>query len=1071
MTLLLYSCTNKDEKMFVLLDPDKTGITFSNDLPYTEEFNTYTYRNFYNGGGVALGDINNDGLVDIFLSGNIVDNKLYINQGDWKFKDITKQAGVACSGVWSTGVSMVDINGDGWLDIYVCKAGMPGGDNRHNELFINQGNLTFTEESSSYGLDVTGLSIHSAFFDFDRDGDLDCYLLNNSIRSVGGFDLKEGLRNIPDPEGNKLFRNDNGKFVDVTQEAGLYSSNIGYGLGITLSDFNLDGWPDIFISNDFFERDYLYLNNHDGSFSEKGDLSFHSMSMGSMGADACDIDNDLRPDLFVTEMLPHTLERKKTKAQYENWDKYAASVKSGYHHQFPRNILQRNIGESNFLEVGRLSGVAATEWSWASLIQDFDNDGLKDLFVSNGIYKDLLDKDYLNFIANDLIIKSKMKEEGSFVKSLIDSIPSQPVRNNMFKNLGGFEFKDVSGEWGLDALTFSNGSAYGDLDNDGDLDLVVNNANMPVHIYKNNVDTSSLKSIQFELKGLGMNSQALGAKILIYHDGGQAMIENYTSKGLESTVDDKLHFGLGNISVVDSVKVIWPDETISLLKDLKANKSYVIEQETTQMENSDIDGLQPLLPNFQTLPFRHKDININLFARERLLIEMSGFKGPAIAVGDVNGDGWEDIFCGGGKNQNSALFITNGGSEMYQKVERDFEGEYRSETVAAEFIDIDNDGDLDLYVAHGGKTFSIYSQELNDILYINDGAGNFRMNDDPLPFPYPINSGDIAIGDYNGDGWKDIIIIEEMKNNRYGLPGSCFPLLNNGDYTFSLDTSEVFENLGMMSSIELKDINGNEWPDLVIAGKWMPITIINNNGGKFTDTRMTAISNSRGLWNDLDIIDFDGDGDEDLIAGNIGLNNFYSSGMKMFINDFDGNGSAEQIICEEINGKFFPIHDLDEMISQLPSLKKKYTYYNALSKASMTDMFDRELIDGAITYELDELRSSVFINDGSNFSVRPLPREVQYSSVNSFHLDRDVDNTTWVYCGGNDYQVKPQFGKQDASMGWRFPIKVVNGNLSFGTCDPLFIKGQIRKIKKAGNKLIFGMNNDEIKVLKLNYEQ
>ena len=511
--LLFNSCD--DSKLFSL-ESDSSGVIFENKLEYTEEFNPYTYRNFYNGGGVALGDINKDGLIDIYLTGNIVENKMFLNKGNFQFEDITEVSGLACTNVWSTGATFADINGDGLLDLYVCKSGAPGGENRHNELFINNGDLTFSEESKKYNLDILGLSVHAAFFDYDKDGDLDCYILNNSIRSIGGYDLIEDQREIADPEGqgNKLLENRDGKFVDVTQSAGIYSSKIGFGLGITLSDYNNDGWTDLFISNDFFEKDYLYINNKDGTFSEESENFFQSLSLGSMGADSSDLDNDLLTDLIVTEMLPKSLKRKKTKAIYESWDKYSLANSKGYYHQFPRNVLQRNYGPTGFLEIGRYSGVSATDWSWASMIFDMDNDGLRDVFIANGIYKDLLDRDYLAYMANTERIRNMIKTEEEVIKKLIDIMPSKAIKNIAYKNNGEFNFTEFSDAWGFDLPTFSNGMSYGDLDNDGDLDIVINNVNMPALVYKNNSNIDENKSISFELIGREKNKNAVGSKLL-----------------------------------------------------------------------------------------------------------------------------------------------------------------------------------------------------------------------------------------------------------------------------------------------------------------------------------------------------------------------------------------------------------------------------------------------------------------------------------------------------------------------------------------------------------------------------
>jgi len=581
--LLLLSCKekpNKDTSLFELKD-SSIGISFENTLTYTEAFNPYIYRNFYNGGGVAIGDVNNDGLDDIYFTGNMVDNKLYLNKGNWQFDDITDKAGVSCPGVWSTGAIFVDINGDGLLDLYVCKSGKPGGLNRHNELFINNGDLTFTESSKKYGLDIEGLSVHSAFFDYDKDGDLDCYLLNNSIKSIGAFDLVKDQRNIPDAtgSGNKFFRNDNGKFTDITKEAGIYSSKIGFGLGITLGDFNEDDWTDIFIANDFFEKDYLYINNTNGGFTEQMEDYFESTSMGSMGADLADLDNDLRCDLFVTEMLPATQERQKTKTMFESWDKQQLAKRQGYFNQFARNTLQKNLGDGNFMEVGRQANVSATEWSWSALIFDMDNDGFKDLFISNGIYKDLLDRDYLTYEANNETIKNRINSsEKEVIKKLIDAMPSNPVPNAVFRNLGNFNFENKNKSWGLGIPSFSNGSAYADLDNDGDLDIVVNNVNMPSFVYENTTDTLTHRSITLKLSQKDKNPNAIGVKaILKYNDDKMIYAENYTSRGFQSSVPSKIHFGLGNIKNIDSLWLKWPDGATTALANLGTNRIYTVE--------------------------------------------------------------------------------------------------------------------------------------------------------------------------------------------------------------------------------------------------------------------------------------------------------------------------------------------------------------------------------------------------------------------------------------------------------------------------------------------------------------
>jgi len=1066
------SCVKHGER-FIRFE-EESGLVFENNLEYTENLNPYTYRNFYNGGGVALGDVNNDGLIDVYFTGNIVDNKLFLNKGNFKFEDITSIAGVACSNVWSTGATFADINGDGFLDIYVCKSGPPGGKNRNNELFINNGDLTFTEKSKEYNLNLTGLSVHAAFFDYDKDGDLDCYILNNSFRNVGGYDLVEDQRKIPDPDGqgNKFFENVGNKFIDVTQKANIFSSNIGFGLGITLSDYNNDGWTDLFISNDFFEKDYLYINNKDKTFSEKSTKYFKSMSLGSMGADSADLDNDLLTDLFVTEMLPKSLKRKKTKAVYDSWDKHQLAVSKGYYYQYPRNVLQRNYGDSGFFEIGRYSNLAATEWSWASMIFDMNNDGLRDIFIANGIFKDLLDRDYLAYMANKERISNLMKSGGEVIKKLIDIMPSKAVKNNVYRNNGDFDFTEFTDQWGFDSPSFSNGMAYGDLDNDGDQDIVVNNVNMRSFVYNNQNDNESSKSISFNLKGVDKNRNAIGAKIIIhYGQGKSSMSEHFPSRGFQSSISNKIHFGVGDIDKVDSLIVYWPNKEISKLYDLKTNKTYDVDQNVvkrfTKLNRLKYNKKNKL-NEIYILNHSHTENKFIDFNKERLIPQMFSNEGPPIISSDLNGDNIPDFFIGSSKNQISSLFLSDDLS--YKEIIKPFKNHKNSEDIDAVFFDSDNDGDKDLYVSSGGKSFSRYDSNLNDRLYINEGNGNFKFSNSFISFDKPFSTGAVAVGDYNNDSLLDIFVGERYDVDSYGIPVSGRLYKNIGDNKYEFVKIKSFDDLGLIKSARWVDLNSDNNLDLIVSGEWMPIKIFININGNFIDkTKEYGLEKSNGLWSDIEVSDIDNDGDIDLVAANFGQNNFYKPNMKMFVNDFDLNGFKEQIICYEIDGKNYPILDKDELVAQLPGIKKKIVYYEDYSNLSIDEIFGQEAIENSVVLNLNILQSSVFINNNGKFIQTSMPPEVNYSSMYDIEIVEKYKRGIKIVMGGNQYNIKPQFGRQDASKGYFLNIEISNDSISYSNLESLNIDGQIRNFEPFNLKnvkaIAVGINNEKTKFL------
>tara|TARA_B100001250_G_scaffold33044_1_gene26910 strand:- start:7099 stop:10353 length:3255 start_codon:yes stop_codon:yes gene_type:complete len=1068
----IISC-DKGKLFTPIKSPD---LKFNNLLSYTSEFNPYTYRNFYNGGGVALGDINNDGLIDIYLTGNLVDNKMFLNKGNLQFIDITETSGLACSGVWSTGATFSDINGDGLLDLYVCKSGPIEGENRHNELFINNGNLTFVEKSKEYGLDILGLSVHSAFFDYDKDGDLDCYILNNSFRSIGGYDLIKDQRKVPDPDGqgNRLLENIGNKFIDVTEKSGIYSSNIGFGLGITLSDYNNDGWTDIFVSNDFFEKDYLYINNKNKTFTEKSNKYFKSLSLGSMGADSADLDNDLLTDLFVTEMLPKSHNRKKTKAVYDSWDKHSLAVSKGYFYQYPRNVLQRNFGSSGFFEIGRYSNLAASDWSWASMIFDLNNDGYRDIFIANGIYKDLLDRDYLAYMANQERISNIINSEKEPITKLIDIMPSSPIPNYVYKNNGEFNFDFINEKWGFETPSFSNGMSYADLDNDGDLDIVINNVNMEAFFYENNTDNNIDRSVSFELIGEEKNKNGIGAKIIIKYEDKVSMLEHYPSKGFQSSISNRLHFGVGNTQKIDSVIVLWDNNKVSYLTNLKTNNIYKVLKSSSVSNKYKYLHRKKSTFKIDTLNFfshKHNENKFSDFNKQRLLTQMYSNEGPAIASTDLNNDGITDFFIGGAKNQISSIYLSN--KDSYNQITSPFKLNIKSEDTDAVFFDSDGDGDQDLYVASGGNSFSIYDNMLNDRLYINKGDGNFEISSESFNFKKPFPTGAVSISDFNNDNLLDVFVGERFHPEIYGYPVSGHLFENLGNNVFKETNQNEFKNIGLIKSAKWSDINNDNYIDLIIAGEWMPIKIFINNNGKLEDkTKNYGLSNSSGMWNDINVLDIDNDGDNDIVAGNIGENTFFKPQMKIYINDFDKNGSPEQIICIKIDGKYFPILDKDELVDQIPSIKKKLFYYKDYSTLSIDKIFDKKILNQSISLDVDLLESSIFINNGENFSKKPFPAEINYSSVYDIEVIKNQKDILGLIIGGNQFKVKPQFGRYDASKGWYMEISREKDNFKFSKISSLNIEGEIRKFvpfKNFGQKyFVVGINDNNIKFLKIN---
>jgi hypothetical protein len=1095
--LIIFGCSKQSgNHLFTLMPASVTHADFVNKLDYDtqlkKKFNVYTFRNFYNGGGVALGDVNNDGLIDIFMTSNMGTNKLYLNKGNFEFEDISKKAGIEGKG-WSTGVSFADVNGDGWTDIYVCKSGNEEGASNHNELYINNGDLTFTEKAKEYGIDESsGNSTEGVFFDYDKDGDLDLFLLKNFPKAIGSFNLKENQRLIRDSiGGDKLFRNDGNKFTDVSAAAGIFGSTIGFGMGVSVGDINQDGWMDIYVSNDFFERDYVYINNHDGTFRESLVDMMRSTPISSMGSDMADINNDHYPEVFATDMLPEHNDRLKTKTTFEDWNNYKSNVENGYYHQFTRNMLQLNNADGTFSEIGRFAGVSATDWSWGGLIMDLDNDGLKDIFVANGIYKDLTDQDYIQYFSNRDMVMSIVSGNKVDYKTLIDAIPSVKIPSYAFKNMGNYKFQNMAASWGLGTPGFSNGAAYGDLDNDGDLDLVVNNVNLPMSIYRNETnhqlpDNHYLKVI---LKGEGKNTAAIGAKVTVKNKGKLVYLEQMPMRGYLSTVDPRPNLGLGPLTIVDSLIIEWPDDRVTIMTDVKTNQTLTLYQKNAMKMS--YHAVAPVssentyfkdISRDKRIDFVHKENEFNDFEQEPLIFHMMSTEGPRMCKGDVNGDGLDDIYICGAKGQPGALMIQQKDGTFISVDKNLFEEDKISEETDCAMFDANGDGFPDLYVACGGNEFPQSSSALSDRLYLNDGKGHFTKSPQILPAGKYESTSCVRPADFDKDGMMELFVGIRLKPFEYGVPCNGYILKNDGKGNFTNITSQVAPellNIGMIRDMMWADVNGDGYLDMIIAGDWMPLKVFINDHGKFKEKKDAFGSEkTEGWWNCLAAGDFNGDGKIDFIAGNHGLNSRFKATpekpVSMYVSDFDLNGKVEQIICVYDGDKSYPLALKHDLTRQIPELAKKYPKYEMYKDQQITDIFTPEQLKNSIRLDANLLETSLFINDGTGkFTRKPLPDEVQFSPVYAAAVgDYNHDGNLDILLGGNLFNVKPEVGRYDASYG-TFLLGDGHGNFSYvpAKVSGFHLNGEIRDIKEvttAKDKiLVVARSNDSLQVFKV----
>lgn len=1081
---LLSACKNEKEKkapLFTLME--NTGIQFTNNVVDGKLENSFLFRNFYNGGGVAIGDINNDSLPDIFLTSNTGANKLYLNKGNFQFEDISDKAGIIHDDQWNTGVVFADVNADGWLDIYVCASGHMGTGTRKNKLYINNHKLGFTEEADKYGLGISAYTTQVSFFDYDMDGDLDCFMINNSPIPINQLNFAN-RRDLPDSSwkiadflkggGDHLYRNDNGFFHEVTQQAGIHGGLISFGLGVSVADINNDGYPDVYVSNDSYERDYLYINQKNGTFKDELENWMQHTSFSSMGADIADINNDGYPDLFTTDMLAMDDHRLKTTGSFDNISLFNSKLQSGFYYQYTKNCLQLNNRNGKFIDIARYSGVAATDWSWGALMFDMDNDGWNDLLVCNGVNRDVTNLDFMDFFANDVIQRMVMTGKKDDIEKVLKEIPQTPLPNKIYRNDKNLKFTDIEDEWGLAQPGFSNGAAYGDLDNDGDLDLVINNENQPSFVYRNNArELNKNNYISLNLKGKGANPFAIGAKVQLFSGKEIQTREHVPSRGFQSSVDYKLVFGLGNSTSIDSMIITWSDRSVTRIMKPAINKEYLITQEGSQPPAPSSTGKIDSLFTFVSNSFdRHQEDDYVDFYNERGIPRILSREGPKAATADINGDGLKDLYIGGASGHPGQLYIQTTDGRYIKKEEKAFAQFFSFEDEAVLFFDSDKDGDMDLLLCPGGNNQPPVTPEMQIRLFRNDGKGNFTI--DTKSFPWAGMNISVAIDyDFTGDGYPDLFLGGRNYPNEYGINPHSFLFVNDGTGHFNdiaPKRNPDIAEIGMVTSAAWADMTDDPGKELVITGEWMAPRIFSFKKDHFLEIE-TNINKLFGWWQTMSIADLNGDGRQDLVLGNVG-ENFYlkpneKEPVKLWVSDFDHNDHKNKIITYTVNGKDMPVFLKNDLQEQLPGIKNRNLKHKQYAESSIQDLFSSDIISSSMVKEFNYTSSCIAFNEGGGkFRIEKLPVMSQLSSINSILItDINNDGKPDLITGGNQFGFIPQFEKLDGNFG---ELLINQGKGVFNWQEPTYtglnVQGEVKDIVELSeNKkryFLFLRNND-----------